>query len=169
MAAGEKELDLDTSDSSKKGGSKMIIFILLGVLLIGGGIAAALLLTSSDEQKSEVAEEEVTEDRKPAEYLPMKPPFVANYNVDGRQRYLQIELTLVTRESSQFDAIEEHMPMIRNNVVTILSEQTFDDLRSMEGKDTLRETILESIQNKMEEETGETALEEVLFTSFVMQ
>ncbi len=51
----------------------------------------------------------------------------------------------------------------------LLSSKTHDELRSAKGKETLRKAVLKEIQKVLEAETGKEGVEDVFFTSFVMQ
>ena len=175
-------------EEQEKPKSKMLIIIIavLVVLLIGGGVAAFFMLSGGDEP---VTEESSEPTQKPAIYFDFKPPFVVNYQWKGRQRYVQISLTVMTREPAAIDLINTHMPLVRNNLVMVLGAQDFETLRTTEGKEMLRQTMLEEIQKVLMEESGgapaaagaeggDTGLmagsgvpviEQVLFTNFVMQ
>ena len=61
------------------------------------------------------------------------------------------------------------MPVIRNNLVMLFSSQTYKALMTVQGKEKLREQALREIQKVMEKETGEKVVDNVYFTSFVMQ
>lgn len=49
------------------------------------------------------------------------------------------------------------------------AEQVEQGLRSREGKEKLREEVLAEVRKVLEEQTGEAGVEQVYFTSFVMQ
>lgn len=166
--AEEKELKLDTDDGDGGGGkSKLVIILIVLVLLVGGGGAAAMFLMGD---KAEVAEDaEAGEQIQPSHYLKMRPAFVANYMVGKRQRYLQVEITLVTRNESHLELFADHMPVLQNEITAWLTQQDFEELRDPESRDGLRQSLVENLQEKIEVETGEAALEDVLFTGFVMQ
>ena len=61
------------------------------------------------------------------------------------------------------------MPVIKNNIILMLSSQTYGLLISREGKEELRKHTLEEIRKVLKENYGEPGVEEVYFTSFVMQ
>ena len=165
--ANEKELTTDVEGKSGGGKAKLIIMVFGALLLAGGGAGAALFLMKGGLNTDAVEAQEAQ--RAPALYLTLKPPFVANYTAGKRQRYLQVEMTLVTRDQAQLPVFETHMPMIRNDIVTFLSQQNFDELREPDSRETLRQVLVELLQSKLEEETGETGVEDILFTAFVMQ
>jgi flagellar FliL protein len=75
----------------------------------------------------------------------------------------------MTRDPAVTDLVTLHMPVIRNNLMLLFSNQTYDTVSTLEGKEALREEALEVIQQILEEETGDPGVEAVYFTSFVMQ
>lgn len=158
-------------EQQEKPKSKMMLIIIIAVLvalLAGGGVAAFFMLGSDDE--ADAAETEAQDAApQPAIYFDFKPPFIVNYQWNGRQRYVQVSLAVMTRKGSMVDAMQKHMPMIRNNLLMVFSAQDFEALRTPEGKEALRQVVLEELQKILMEETGEPGVEQVLFTNFVMQ
>ena len=141
---------------------------------------------ASTSESSESAEAVVV---KPAIYFPLK-TFTVNYDVNGRQRFLQAELTLMYRDETVLKILELHMPAVRNSLVMLLSRQVFDELQTAEGKEKLRIAALAEIQGIIAKETAASAektddkeenngkpktkppepnIEQVLFTQFVTQ
>ncbi len=167
----------EVQEAAGKGGKKKLMLLLaVGIVLIGlsvGGtlLAISMLSPTEDVVAEDPSEEEVIEEpeRAPAIYYPLKPPIIVNFNARGRQRYLQAELTLMTREEDVISAIELHMPMIRNSLVLLFGGQAYDELQTAEGKEILRQDALAEIQRLLEQEIGKPGVEQVLFTNFVMQ
>jgi flagellar FliL protein len=149
-----------------------------GVLPGGGGDTAdvedAALLDGEEGDGEEMyAEEEGDEEDAgeflPAIYLPIDPAFVVNFASQGKARFLQVTVEVMTRDPLMPDQIKLHMPVIRNNLMLLFSSQSYDGVSTLEGKETLREEALEVVQQILEEETGDPGVEAVYFTSFVMQ
>lgn len=120
--------------------------------------------------------DEVTEDtanaepvKQPAIYFPLKPALIVNFQARGRQRFLQAEITLMVRDNAVIQAVEMHMPMIRNSLVMQLGGQDYETLQTAEGKEALRQDALVTLQGLLEAEIGQPGVEQVLFTNFVMQ
>lgn len=121
-----------------------------------------------DESDEEGGDEEDGETQ-PAIYLPVDPAFVVNFASQGKARFLQVTVEVMTRDPVMPDKIKLHMPVIRNNLMLLFSSQSYDGVSTLEGKETLREEALEVVQLILEEETGDAGVEAVYFTSFVMQ
>ena len=160
----EEENGADGGQSKSK--LLIIIIIVLLVLLIGGGVAAFMMISGQDNNQSAANSEPV---QLPAIYFDLKPPFVVNFQQGGRQRYVQMTLSVLARQESALSALTTHMPQVRNNLVLLLSTQDFEMLRTPEGKEELRTQVLDEMRKILLEETGDPGIEQVLFTNFVMQ
>jgi len=159
--------DKQGGDAPKSNKMLIIIIILLLLVLIGGG-GAAFFMMNGDSGGSQESDESVSSNT-PAIYYDLKPPFVVNYSWKGRQRYVQISLAVMTRKPAVVEALQKHMPLVRNNLVQIFGAQNFEGLRTPEGKEMMREAAMEDLQKILIDEMGEEGIEKVLFTNFVMQ
>jgi flagellar protein FliL len=192
MAAGKKDekaenIDAAAAAEAKQKKKKLFLFIGLGVLLVLISVGATFFVVSKMLHKGdEAAEEEQTEEKThaaPAIYLALTPNFTVNFDVNGRQRFLQTELTLVYRDPQLEVLLKDHMPAVRNGLVMLLSRQVFDELQTSEGKEKLRAEALKVVQEIITKETQAateseessdehqevSTVENVLFTQFVMQ
>ena len=175
----EENEQAEASEEGGGGKKKLIVMIVIGLVLVGvsiGGTLVALKFLAPEPAPAEMAEgeaegegEPVEEARQPAIYYPMKPPIIVNFQARGRQRFLQAELTLMARENEVIEAIELHMPMIRNALVLLFGGQIYEELQTAEGKELLRQEALTEVQRLLEQEIGKPGIEQVLFTNFVMQ
>jgi flagellar FliL protein len=174
----------EASEAKKKidpGKIKLIALIVVVLLLIGSSIGGTLYLLGVFDGGDEVAEvvegdasdgeEGQAEPAKAsAMYFPIKPAFVVNFSSRGRQRFLQTEITVLTRQDTVFDALQLHLPLVKNQLVMLFSGEVYEDLQTDEGRELLRQKALEVLQGTITQETGiENGVEEVLFTNFVMQ
>lgn len=146
-----------------------MIFIVVVALAVGvGGASAAFLMLGSDNVTAESTEpgvdQPVRETRDPI-YWPLDPKFTITYNAGGL-RYLQVDMEVMSYEQKGIDLLKANMPAVRNNVIMLLSAQEFESLTSLEGKEALRSSVLEAIQDTI---GPQEKLEEVFFTTFIMQ
>lgn len=163
----------EAEEEKKKSPLMMIIIIAVACLGIGGGAAFFLLGSSSSDAEAETDTEEAAEEEavasKEAYYFSLDPAFVVNFQGKSRARFLQVNIDGMTREEVMKQEVTKHLPQIRNNIVLLLSSKTYDDLITPEGKETVRQEVLAEIQKVMESETGKKGIENIFFTSFVMQ
>ncbi len=160
---GGQEGEEQQAPSSKK---KLIIIIALAVLVLGVAGAATFFLMGGEESEEGAAEAEVVV--APAIYLEVKPAVLATLSVDGKQRYMQVSLSVMSREQTALDAVEYHMPSIRSKLNILYGGVDFKLAQTVEGKEALRAESLNIINGVLEAE-GEALIEEVYFTNFVMQ
>ena len=177
--AGNAEADVDTKNKKKKLFLMIGIAVALVAISIGGTIAALKILSPAEPTADEEEHAETT--LAPAIYFEMTPNFTINFNVNGRQRYLQAAITLMYRDPTLEQLLKLHMPAIRNGLVMLLSAKSFDELQTNEGKEILRAEALGIIQSQLKKEQEALAasgkseevptanVEQVLFTNFVMQ
>ncbi|KAB0550338.1 flagellar basal body-associated protein FliL [Pseudomonas argentinensis] len=159
--------------SKPPGKLKLIIVIVLALLLaVGASIGGTWFFLSKENPKPE-AEHEQAENaapvKQPAIYEELTPAFVVNFTQNGRARYMQVSVALMTRDQAGLDALKVHMPVLRNNLVMLFSNQDFATLITPVGKEMLRQQATASVQQLAEKETGKVTVEQVLFTNLVLQ
>jgi flagellar FliL protein len=123
----------------------------------------------SEDDEMLLEEDESEEEFTPAIYIPLDPAFVVNFSGEGQARFLQITVEVMTRDPAVPDLVKLHAPALRNNLMLLFSDQSYEIISTLDGKESLREEALEVIQLVLEEETGDPGIESVYFTSFVMQ
>jgi flagellar FliL protein len=171
--ATEQDLKLDQANPESEGGGKkkLIIIVVAIVVLIAVAVGATVFLMSGDSEEAPIEEvaEVVEEVSIPAQYIKMKPRFIVNFNVGTRQRFLQTSIEIMTRSQGVVDAVELHNPMLRNEIVRILSAQDFKKLRTPEGRVELKAKLHDQLATVLKREADIEGVEAVLFTDFVMQ
>lgn len=166
--ATNQEIDEGAEAAPEKGGkSGLIISLVLLLVLGGGGFAAFKLLgDKADPKKGEAAKHE----QLPARYVTLEPPFVVNFEAESTVRFLQITIGVMTRDEKVEHLIQDNDPRIRNDLLLILGNQSYETVSKLEGKEELRKRCLESVRAVVAESGGEgPAVEALYFTSFVMQ
>lgn len=157
----------------KKGKLKFILIIVIALLLaIGASVGGTwYFMHKSQANKEEKAPDAAAAvSAKPvAIYEALTPAFVVNLNQNGKQRYLQVSITLMTHDQAGLDALKVHLPVIRNNLVMLLSGQDFTTLASPVGIEMLRQKATASVQEVAQKEVGKLVVDQLLFTNFVLQ
>jgi len=170
--ADEPNTEAEAGGKSKK---KLIIFIVLGALLVGGagaGAAFFLLGGSADEEQQVASAEPVRQD---ALYIKIrtlegKPMFVVSLQSnDGKSHYMQAYVEAKTRQVDVEAALKKHMPLIVARLNNFFMQQSFDQLRTHDGRMALRTGATELVQEILQEKIGKPGIESILFTNFVMQ
>lgn len=169
----------DTEEGTEEGGKKkspLMLIIIAAVVLIGGGAGAYFMMGSGGEDEAVAENGEAAEgeegaeaDVKSAYYFSLDPAFIVNFTGKSRARFLQVNIEGMTRDETVKEKITKHIPQVRNNIILLLSSKTHDELNTPAGKESLRKEVLKEIQDILVAETGKEGVEDVYFTSFVMQ
>ncbi len=161
---------------------KIILMVVGGLILIGGSVGGTLFMTGALSKKTDeahaaaapataeaAANQPIKPLRGPAIYQPLEPPFIVNFEDQGVLRYMQVGLTTMTRDPRVGDVMMQNMPQIRNDLILLFSNQKFDVLSTLNGKEKLRQQALAQIQSILNREFGLPGIEAVYFTTFVLQ
>ena len=156
-------------EAKASGGMKKIILILVAVLLLGGiGAGAYFMLGSGAEPETGAAEAEPEEPETDPIYLAISPAFVVNFEQNGRTRFLQVEMQVMSHDQEIIDKVEANMPAVKNGIILLLGDQDYPSLNTTEGKENLRKQVQDSI-NTLIRAKETPRVDDVFFTGFVMQ
>jgi flagellar FliL protein len=91
-------------------------------------------------------------------------PFIANLADDGGRRYLKATFQ-VDFGSAVPANMQARLPQVRDLLLTLFTSKTFDDIRTPEGKQQLREEIITRINQVLDRDV----VKAVYFTEFIVQ
>ena len=155
-------------------GSKKKLFIIIGIviflLLAGGGTAAFFLLKKEPEPK---------EAKDPAKQVPVPDlnqqadigpqvnieEFVVNIISGDTAHYVKASLTVELTNEEVKGEVEKRMPQMRDAILLLISNKTFEELQDMQGKKQLKAELTSRINSFLK--TGK--VKAVYFTNFVVQ
>jgi flagellar FliL protein len=153
------------------GSKKWIVIGALALLLaVGAGGAAWFMLKSSgsNEGHGELPEGNEIPSTATALFYTLEPPFVVNFELPSPVRFLQVTVELELQQQD-LDAVQKHLPVIRNNLLMLFSGQDYQHLRNREGKEQLREAVLAEVRSILTQRAKRDGVTQVYFTHFVMQ
>jgi flagellar FliL protein len=180
------------SPPAPKAPSQMKLIIVgalaLFVALVGAQVAVPLIngmiearshaaATEGEEPDEAVAEEDeaadedegATEPLAPALYTALDPPFVVSFEQEDGARYVQLTLQAMARSEKTIAAVKQHSPAIRNSVLYMLSGYELAVLNTQAGKEQLRHDLLGAANEILAKNSVEPGIEELFFTSLVVQ
>lgn len=103
-----------------------------------------------------------------ASYYQMDRPFTSN--LKNSTSYAQLSISIATYYDERvLENIEEHETAIRSAILLVLAEQEITALNTQQGKQMLQEILTRAINKLLEEKTGFGGVNNVYFTSFVVQ
>ena len=150
---------------------KIIIFAVAGVVLVGAGIGGAMFFLKSPEEpmEEEMVEEEMMPEEKDAIYEDMHPAFTVNFNDDSTKKFMQVYMVAKFYDMESRDQFKMHMPVVRNNLLMLMSGKNSDELASKEAKEMLGKEALSTAQSVMQDIYGDNLVADIYFTKLVMQ
>lgn len=102
-------------------------------------------------------------------YSNLYPAFVVNIFGDGRLRFLKVDITLRFENSTDVDQVRHHTPLIRHELITLLSNQNEESLTDTAKKEELRLNCLKKVQEVLTAKDGRHGVRDLLFQNFVVQ
>ena len=185
MSKKEEKPEVTEEAPKPKGKKKLFIIIGFVLLLLGAGVPAYLFLGKG--KAKDKAEEHVEE---PKHYLVAKlDTLVVNLAQSGN--FLKVSLLLeydpealvvkgehgavhaasgghgAAKEEGLPGKLGEREPMIKDAVIRVLSSKKGEEVLSSEGKETLKEELIDSLNEAVG--TEEPAIVQVYFTEFLVQ
>lgn len=143
--------------------SKKMLFIIIGVVLLlagGGGAAWFMMQGKSGEEAAEATPP------KPPVFMPLE---TFTVNLQGGEQYLQTDITLQVVDAAQADEIKLQMPRVRSRLLSLLSSKLPEELVTAEDKKKLASEIKDQIAQPFHPKSKPQKVEDVLFTTFVIQ
>ena len=183
----------------KSGLVKILIFVFAGILLIAVGLGVGYFMFGSqqpdpseeidaiiertkdeaDAEKQAALEQVENAAEKVAKEKPEAETFVTTYfefpgtfttNLRSSRKFLQLGLGVSTQyDESVMLNIETHQLALRSEILNVMSEFTEEDIQGKAGRESLAKALADGINEKMLKLEGFGGVEEVHFTSFVLQ
>ena len=186
------------AEEGGKGGliKKILIFGGAGIVLVGIGLGVGYLVFASaqpdpSEQIEEIIERKMQEraeaeaaadnatPQKQSKDAPEEDVFETIYhefagtfttNLQGSRKMLQIGVGVSTQYDDTVMAnVEAHQLALRSVILGVISNFTEDDVRGQTGRETLATALRDGLNTKLDALEGFGGIEEVHFTSFVLQ
>ncbi len=103
-------------------------------------------------------------------YFEITTPFVVNItDKEGGTAFLQVNTQFKVKNEELKQYLHTHLPAVQHTIMLVLSEQTVSGIRTVQGKQKLREITLKEIQDFLTEQVGVPVVEEIYFTGFIIQ
>ena len=153
----------------KKSSKTIIIIIVVAVIFMAAGVGITFFLMkgsagSKPKEKEEV--EHVVEKL----YFDLGKPLVIDFPKNPVAQHGRITLAFYVKDAETVALLKNNEPMIRSNLLMLIGSQDVAKLNTLEGKELLRQAILENMKEVVKEMDGKARnVEAVFFTSFVTQ
>lgn len=165
----------EKKDAKPEGGSKkkkliLLVGAVLVVLLIGGGVAAFFLLKKAEpppEDQNPASQVPVPELNQQAEIGPMVniDEFIVNIISSDTPHYVKASLTVELSNEEVKTEVEQRMPQMRDAVLLLIGNKTFEELQDLQGKKQLKAELI----SRMNSFLRAGKVKSIYFTNFVVQ
>ncbi len=167
------------NDANAEGGDEIqvgkrsklpLILGILGIFIIGGGIgyAVSVLMAPADPAAAEESAKADVEKEEGTANVDTEMTNLGNFTVNLRSsaggRVLQMEIQ-VESDVESAETIEKRMPQLRDSVILLASDYSYDELEGIDGKFRLKDDILARVNAVLEP----IQVRRVYFTEFVVQ
>ena len=131
----------------------------------------ALLLASVFFINTAWAEEDEAE-AKPKEevaYVSLGDALVLNLASAGKTRFVQFKADILVKGSDGEADVKNHLAAVRHALIMTYSGQTVETMRSVPQREEVRIVAVAKVKKLIEELSGNTGVEDILFSSFIVQ
>ena len=191
--------DDENNEPKKKGYIlRILIFVIAGLVLIGAGLGGGYILFGSNQpdpseeieaiiekkmaeaDAERLAEEEAAlSNEKVVKETPDIETFVTTYfefpgtfttNLRSSRKFLQVGLGVSTQYDDEvITNVEDHQLALRSEILNVMSEFTEEDVQGKQGREALARALADGVNAKLMQLEDFGGIEEVHFTSFVLQ
>ncbi|WP_280553092.1 flagellar basal body-associated protein FliL [Halomonas sp. 25-S5] len=158
--------------AKSRGGSRKLLWSMMVLLILSSSVAAVALYMVFTQQgsaaQSAINTQEMPEQKAPI-FLPIKPFTVNLADDEYGPRLLYTGLSLKLADETSQEILEQHMPQVRSRLLTLFSGKQASELTSPGGKQRLAAQVIAALEAPMSENQPEVAINDVLFTEFIVQ
>ena len=91
--------------------------------------------------------------------------FIVNLADAGGNRYLRVTMELELTRGTSAAEIKNRLPQMRDNILMVLPSKRYEEIRTLEGKTSLRNEIIASLNGLFDQQS----ISNIYFTEFVVQ
>ncbi len=102
-------------------------------------------------------------------YVPLSPPLVGNYLKGERLKLYKADISLRVGSADAEAKVQQHEPLIRNQLVMLFAQQTEESLTGVEAREALRQQALRQVRQVLQAEEGAELVEDLLFNNLIIQ
>lgn len=158
------------SEAAPKKSNKKLIMIIVGALVLGGGGAGAgwyFTRPKADHKEAKHEAKHEKEENAPV-YMTLE-TFTVNLQPDPGEQYLQVEMSLQIADAHEEENIKQHMPLVRNRILMVLSAKKSSEISSFDGKTALTKELVAELNKPFSPGGEPQTVSDVLYTSFIIQ
>jgi len=107
--------------------------------------------------------------RKSYAYFSLEPEIVTNYLGSSARKlgFVRVSIELMLEDPDFLEAAEHHSPLMRAATIEVFGSQKEEKVKSLTGREDIRRSCLEKLQELMLRETGSKMIKDVIFTKYL--
>ena len=153
---------------------KWVLLGALGFILLAAGVVAAAFflpeylpapLSFFDQGPAKDAQAHKKPSQEERGHIYTMDPFIVNLADGGQNRYLKIRINLESKKQEANEEFTKKLPLIKDTILTILSQKKSDELFHSSGKEKLKAEILRWVNPNL----ADLKIKAVYFSEFVIQ
>ncbi|MCK5817797.1 MAG: flagellar basal body-associated protein FliL [Psychromonas sp.] len=146
-------------------------------------LALLLFLTScvvlpsyAAEEQANAAQEQAKDDQPQDkinadyQYFVLEPDIIANYLSSGKRvGYIRVKVELLVKSKQDLKILDKHEPLIRDQIIDVLSSQQADVIKSAGQRENIRKQCITAVNTALKSETNVQPVKQLIFTKFLYQ
>lgn len=105
-------------------------------------------------------------------YYPFEPDITTNFIKIGDSRhlgYVRVGIEAIVESGADMVVLEHHDPLLRDAFIEIFGQAQEGKVRSLTGREELRQECIERARELLERETGRPIIRDLIFTTYLYQ
>ncbi|ODA33320.1 flagellar basal body-associated protein FliL [Veronia pacifica] len=103
-------------------------------------------------------------------YYTMQPEITTNYITSGAKvGFINVKVQLMLEDPTLEATVAYHQGLLRDALINIISKEPETNIKSMAGREALREKCLTQLNALLEAETKQIIIKDLLFTKYLYQ
>lgn len=105
-------------------------------------------------------------------YYPFEPDITTNFiklEQTRRLGYVRVGIEAVVDNVADMSLVEHHDPLLRNAFIEVFGQAQEGKVRSLTGREELRQESLARAQELLQRETGRPVIRDLIFTTYLYQ
>lgn len=147
-----------------------LLILLLALVVVAGSCAGTYVYISQNATAGEAKKAAPTEQAPQAPRLVNVAPMTVNLvNERDEQSLLYVGFALEVADDATQALLQQYMPQVRSQLLTLLSGQNTSRLITPQGKAALADTILQALKQPLAPQQPAPLVLRVLYTDFIVQ
>jgi flagellar FliL protein len=113
--------------------------------------------------------EENSQPQKDIKYYRMYPDFVTNLKCGEETCYLLTRVEIATNGAKDLQLVKDNEPLLRDELILLFNAKTKKQVEPGKPRRMVKKEALKLLQEKMQKETGQQIITNILFTKFQVE